>query len=266
VYELLYHGAESWRSRIGAIGAMSVITAAYVVGTTQGEESLVIFQAYKPIVSAASYLLQTRSFLNDLIYSVDWFNNARSLALLVALFAIAWLSRNRDLKFCWLFLTIGVLPVAFIPPRGLYAVYIPTVGLASFLAILLEKAASRIGSQPVRVVLFVMAALTLAAIHKIKGRDNLAWITAPQHQIRDVIEQLSRLRPEVPAGSRILLLRDPFEGRVWDSIFLLHLFYRDNSLVIERGAVGHEGQKFDYVWDFERGKLVEVGRLAIKSN
>src|SRR5439155_22196480 len=63
VYELLYHRAESWRSRIVTIGAMGVITAAYVVGTTHGEESLVFFEAYKPIVSANSYLLQTRSFL-----------------------------------------------------------------------------------------------------------------------------------------------------------------------------------------------------------
>jgi len=258
VYELLYHREESWRSRIGAIAAMSVITVVYVVGATHGEESLVILQAYKPIVSAASYLLQARSFLNDLIYSVGWFNDARALALLVALFAIAWLSRNRDLMFCWLFLSIGILPVAFIPPRGLYAVYIPTVGLSIFLAILIEKAASRIESQPIRVGLFIAAAVTLAAVHKIKGRDNVTWITAPQHQIRDVIVQLSRQRPEVPAGSRILLLRDPFEGRVWDSIFLLRLFYRDNSLVIERGADGHDRQKFDYVWDFEQGKLLEV--------
>jgi len=106
--------------------------------------------------------------------------------------------------------------------------------------------------------LFVTAALGLAVIHKIKGQDNVTWITAPEHQIRDVIVQLSRVRPEVPAGSRILLLTDPFEGRVWDSIFLLHLFYRDNSLVIERGADGHDRQKYDYVWDFDRGKLIEV--------
>src|SRR5206468_2661151 len=101
-YELLYHPGESWRSRSVTLCAMGVITAAYILGITRGEESLVKIQGYKPSFSAASYLLQTRSFLNDLIYSVDWFNDRRSLALLGALFAIAWLSRKRDLRFCWL--------------------------------------------------------------------------------------------------------------------------------------------------------------------
>ena len=91
----------------------------------------------------------------------------------------------------------------------------------------------------------------------------MTWITASEHQIRDVIGQLSRLRPEVQKGSSLLLLRDPFEGRVWDSIFLLRLFYRDNSLAIERGAEGHDARKFDYVWDFDRGKLLEVKAGAL---
>jgi len=54
-----------------------------------------------------------------------------------------------------------------------------------------------------------------------------------------------------------LFLRDPFDGRVWDSIFLLRLFYRDNSLVIERGADGHDPRNYDYVWNFEHGKLLD---------
>ena len=92
VYELLYHRGKGRRSRSVTISALGVITG------------------------AAVYLLQMQSFLNDLIYSLDWFNDGRTLALLAVLFAIAWLSRNRDLKFCWWFLTIGVVPIAFIAP------------------------------------------------------------------------------------------------------------------------------------------------------
>jgi len=44
---------------------------------------------------------------------------------------------------------------------------------------------------------------------------------------------------------------------------LLRLFYRDNSLAIERGAEGHDARKFDYVWDFDRGKLLEVKAGAL---
>jgi hypothetical protein len=62
----------------------------------------------------------------------------------------------------------------------------------------------------------------------------------------------------MPKGSRILLVKDPFEGRVWDSTFLLRLFYRDNSLVVDRLADGHEAARYDYVWTFEDGKPVDV--------
>jgi hypothetical protein len=133
-----------------------------------------------------------------------------------------------------------------------------------FLAIVLERAIRLIKNQPTRVGLFVLAALVLAAIHTNKGECNVAWISTEERQIRDVILQLRRLRPEVPTGSRILLLRDPFEGRVWDSIFLLRLFYRDNSLVVELGPDGHDVEGYDYVWDFEQGKLREVGGVKSK--
>jgi len=195
--------------------------------------------------------------LNDLIYSFDGFDNARSLALLVALFAIAWLYRDRRLKFCWLFVTIGVLPIAFIPPRGLYAVYIPMVGLAMFFAILLVKVTRRIDNQLVRAVLFAIAAVGLSAIHAKFGAANIAWITAEEHHVRDVVGLLRQAQPEAPKGSRILLLKDPFEGRIWDSTFLIRLFYRDNSIVVDRGA-DHDLNQYNYVWTFEDGKLLKT--------
>jgi hypothetical protein len=258
VYELLYHKAENWRPRIFTMGVLGAITAAYVLGATRGPGSLVDLPGYRPVISVASYLRQTRSYLNDLIYSPNGFDNPRSAALLASLFVIAWLSRDRDLKFCFLFLTIGVLPIAFIPPRGLYAVYIPIVGLAIFLAIQLARAVSLLVDARVGASLFVAAALALAAMHARKGAANVSEITTEEHHIRDVIRQLGRLHPKMPEGSRILLVKDPFEGRVWDSTFLLRLFYRDNSLVVDRLADGHEAAKYDYVWTFEDGELVDV--------
>ena len=43
-----------------------------------------------------------------------------------------------------------------------------------------------------------------------------------------------------------------------DSTFLLRLFYRDNSLVIDRAADRHAPEKYDYVWTFEDGKLLDI--------
>ena len=258
VYELLYHKGENWRPRIFTIAVLGAITAAYVIGATRGPGSLADLPGYRPVISAASYVLQTRSYLNDLIYSENAFGNPRSVAALASLFAIAWLSRDRRLKYCCLFITIGVLPIAFITPRGLYAVYIPMVGLAIFVAILLARAVSFAHDPRVRASLFVAAALALAAIHAKNGAPNVSEISGEEHHVRDVIGQIERLYPQVPKGSRILLVKDPFEGRVWDSTFLLRLFYRDNSLVIDRAADRHAPEKYDYVWTFEDGKLLDI--------
>ena len=203
-------------------------------------------------------MLQTRSYLNDLIYSENAFDNPRSVAALASLFTIAWLLRDRRLKFCCLFITIGVLPIAFITPRGLYAVYIPMAGLAIFVAILLARAVSLAHDPRVRASLFVAAALVLFVIHTRSGDLNVAEIIHEERHVRDVIGQIERLHPQVPAGSRILFVKDPFEGRVWDSTFLLRLFYRDNSLVIDHLGEGHDTERYDYVWTFEDGKLLDI--------
>src|SRR5262249_48827117 len=201
-----------------------------------------------------SYLRQTQSYLNDLIYSTGYFDPWKSLAALAALCAVAWLSRDPRLKFCWLFFTIGVIPIGFISPRGLYAVYIPIAGLAIFLSIWLVRAAGRF-HHAARAGLFVIAAIGLAALHYRNGSPNVTAITAEEHHIRDVILQLRQVRPEPAKGSRILLLKDPFEGRVWDSTFLLRLAYRDNDLVVDRAGRETDPDKYDYVWSFEESKL-----------
>ena len=149
-----------------------------------------------------------------------------------------------------------MLPIAFIAPRGLYAVYIPTAGLAVFLAIVLVNATKFIRNEPARVSLFALAALTLAVIHTRKGQANVTVITAGATTLQDVTTQLTQLHDQIPNGSRILFVKDPFEGRVWDSTFLVRLVYSDNSLVIEQQEPGKDSHVYDYVWSFEEGKLV----------
>jgi hypothetical protein len=259
VYELLYHQHDSWRGRIATLGVLGIITAAYAAGITRGPGSLANIPAYTMVFSATSYLEQTQSYLNDLIYSQNAFDSVRSLALLLVLFAAAWLSSDRRLKFCWLFITIGVLPIAFIPPRGIYAVYIPMVGLAIFAATLLVRVARRPGNEFARAGLFVAATLGLAVIHVRGAATNVAWISAEEHHIRNVILQLTRLCPDALPRSSVLFLKDPFEGRVWDSTFLLRLFYRDNEITVDRGTEGRARGTHTYIWTFEEGKLLEAG-------
>jgi len=120
------------------------------------------------------------------------------------------------------------------------------------------RAAGRIDNDWARAALFVVAAVALAAIHTRGAADNVTWITTEERHIRDVILQLKRMRPDPPAGSRVLFVKDPFEGRVWDSTFLLRLLYRDNGITVDRGADRSGVGNYDYIWTFEEGKLLEA--------
>ena len=260
VFELVYYGRGGWLLRNSVLYSIGILTAIYIAVTSRGPDSLVALPSYHPHISAQAYLLTTRQYLNNLIYSVNGFDNVRTVALFSTLAAIAWLLRDRTLKFCWWFILIGALPIAFIDPRGLYAYYIPMAGLATFLAILIVKAVRRIENPMACAALFTACAATLAIIHVQNGALDVEHILAEQRHIRDVITQMQNLCPTLPKGGRILFIQDPFENMEWNSVFLVRLLYRDDSLEIDRVAMlksppapAYEGYR--EVLTFENGKL-----------
>jgi hypothetical protein len=86
---------------------------------------------YRTAIPLAQYLRQAGHYLIETLYEPDRTLPLHVTALfLVALFVIAAVLRSRALVFSTLLLSVGILPMAFIPWRGLNAVYIPLAGLA----------------------------------------------------------------------------------------------------------------------------------------
>lgn len=162
------------------------------------------------------------------LYHPRWLTAAVAGAMLALLLAAAVLSRSAPLRLAVIWMLAGILPVAFIDPRGLDAVYIPALALALCLAAGIRAAAGRAPSAAVLAGVLV----ALACVHQKYGRVNFESATAPNRHIRAVYEQIRERR--FPRDSRILFLRDPIPDDNWNSAFLVYLSSRDPSLRVDR--------------------------------
>ena len=278
-YEVLYlqalpRGREFlrwlWRD-FGPAWLTALMTLAYVAGRVLGPGSLGQVGAYQVKVSAMVYLQQAGHYLGEWLYAPGFFSWWKTLAIMIALLLLALLARSRALGLCWVLYFAGVLPVAFIPARGLNAACIPVVGLVVFvstLAVLYRDALLRLVFNVLwrplgQALLFAAVAGFMLLVHP--DCKQLFIDYQPEYrEIRTVREQLSWLHPRFPAGSRILVANDAFRGDTWDIFFLFQLLYRRDNLVVD--IFGKFNPKpdaaslarYDYLLSFENGKVVEI--------
>src|SRR5262245_21747526 len=145
-YELLFHPPKQlgpaaitrWLICQGRLLLVSVpVTAAYIVGRVTGPNRLVSNESYYPAISVRTFMTAWRHYLYAVFYTTVTFNNTKIVILWTAMLAIALLARRRELIFAWIAVVLGALPVIFIPPRGLYAIYLTLPAWYLFLAVCL---------------------------------------------------------------------------------------------------------------------------------
>jgi hypothetical protein len=75
----------------------------------------------------------------------------------------------------------------------------------------------------------------------------------------ELAEDLSRLRPALRSGARILFVDDPFPKDSYFLFFTARLFYRDMTLDVERtrtqSTPPSEYSRYDAVFEFRGGRL-----------
>ncbi len=247
-----------------------VATAAYIGGRVLAKGGMSEIGGYKITLSAAEYLKNTGHILNELFFLQDFFDITRTLAFLLALIAVAALWRSRTLLLCWVLLVVGLLPVAFIPQRGLAAAWLPVAGLLVFAAAAavwlrdalltaLRRAAWRPAGQ---VVLFALAYLLI-----LKAQPGLrsaleGW--QPEYgSIRETRESFAELAPAMPPKSTVLIVTDPF-GDSFSTALLIHLLYRDSSIIInqlfrfDKPPPRADWAGYDFIFDVAGGKVVRL--------
>jgi hypothetical protein len=275
VYEALYYpplayrprSLTSWVSWLYGNGRVMcwgiLIDVAFLSGKVYGTNGIGRQGGYITAVSLHKYIHSLQHDLNEIFftYGTSVFRDRNLALLLLGALLVAWRSKSVSFRFSLLFWQIGVLPVAFIPSRGIYAVYIPLVGFAACAAIAWVKVRDLFSSRVCRMppaLAFLLLVFVMASFYHMKGADRLIGMDIQAAQISSVINGLRTTLPSARKGARMLFLKDPFDNvpnAVWASYFITHLLYRDNTIELDHIALM---PPYDYIFTVEQGRLVLV--------
>lgn len=218
LYELL------WRKRIPWLycALSGAVSLAFIFGRVYGPEGLASIGNYQPNYSLASYFNSFRAYFAPLIL---WKTAPLWACLFIAL--IPLLLRNRLAALSTGIFAFGILPLAFVPDRGLEGVYVACAALPLALASTLLK----LPTEPKRfagtLLLFLAFALWMPRIQTFDGWDK-EWV-----EIRNFRQSLARLYPQMPPGVQIRFVAEPFTADYpWASTFITRLLYKDATLKI----------------------------------
>lgn len=256
--------------RTALITALAVLV--FLLGRMAGPESLTQVGAYRPQISVSNFFSQAGHYLGELVYHKVEVGPLSAAAILSLLLVVALAARSRALLWSSALFVIGILPLAFIPPRGLAAALIPFSGLAMYAAVLLVtlcrslmEAIDRPGSGfglASGAVLFALLAMLLLRVHPHAWGFHRALSEGEYALIRTAREQLRTLYPALSPQARVLFVTNPF-GDSYDIVFLIHLAYRNDQIVVHqlrRLRTPPDFASYDHVLEWCDGRFQELMR------
>jgi len=279
LYELCWHPPANWKlaelwswirqeGRFATIGALADI--AYIGGKRYGPDSFWLVAAYQPHYSAGAYFKSLSHYLTQLIYNPVTISSWQIAALLVAMLVVAAITRRCCLLWGVGFIAVGVLPLAFILPRGGFAYLVPSVGWAVYVSGLLDWLLESLTGgrvwlrSAVQVLLLAAVIVALAHWQRKSLRLEAAAAQAEQARYHRYIDQIHALIPAPRKDAHILLLSDA-EGRDdYDVYFVIMLYYGDPKLLVHRMKVWRDHnvhvdpRGYDYVLDWVDNRFVLV--------
>lgn len=250
-YELLYHrepgkkwaiaSAPVWVSLAMTIVVAKVRTGAGTAFTGNAD--------YAIHISVRQFFLTTRQLMDDLfLLQPGSINTTKVILILLSIWAIAILTRRRDLVICAVMITLMPLPINFINYRGFAVMYLPMLGWAMFAAIsavagrdwLLQHVWHRSplpsGTwEPERVGLFLVALYVLFNLQSHdKGRPGVAYPNPDMTRVEALDRTLRQLPPPAPGSSSVVPIDQPFpDDEHWNSLYVVRLLYHDPKLIVD---------------------------------
>jgi len=273
-YELLYYPHKA-RLLQGRFLLLTIpVTIAYIMSRIAGPHRVTSNPAYYPHVSFNAFMTGWRHYINYLFYNSIQFGRTRIIILWIALLIVAWIARRRELLFAWLAIMVGVLPVIFIEPRGLYAIYMTLPGWYLFTAVLVvllrdllirysHVVLSAFQVDARQLALFLAVLLFIIPVHR-NQKLYVPVAPAANDPARLVYEQLVAKHPAMPPAAAILFLSDPFEPYDYTLTFLFRLYYRDKEIRVDRVKVlgaepdAEAKKEYQHIFTFANGTVTEV--------
>ncbi len=282
VYEVFYHRGEMrdpaarWLRTTGSTILMAgILDLVYLYGRRFGNGGIANLPGYRVNLSLHQWVDFQRGSLRDLFC----LSATPSIPVTLAVWGLgtylAWRRDRPVLRFCWAYMLITPLPIAFlVEERFQGTLYIPLAGWAIFAAIVFVDFAQAISGLLTRQKLpgFIrkegIAAAVVAVGVFLWAREmkhlkrTLVQPAAAQQGIvtERVIAQLRELHPQVAPHSKVIFLNDPFTD--WDMTFIGSLWFRDRSTEVFTQRLQRlspaEIASMDHVFDFQDGKLVQL--------
>lgn len=279
LYCLLFHTPRSWSGiwrEARPVLVTGCVGLVFLWARFTGPNNLLNHPAYAPVFTLQRYLESIAACLNELSSHSHLWTPERAGILLAAMGGVALSCRSRILCFAWLMVIVGAAPIAFVPPRGLAAHYIPLLGYAIFASTLLVRTRHLLTQILVqkRIEIVSQAAL-FALVFAISWRWQIqTQRRVPEHwQQMDLMRQTEaqfRRHPEwFRPGASLLIVNDPFTGYEWASSFLALLVSREKSLQVhtmvklDPKPTRQQIDAYSKVIAWRNGSFMEVDRQAL---
>jgi hypothetical protein len=255
--------------------AVALLSYRYFGATTMGNFSL-----YQPKFSFTFYLRSCARYQGLIFYSPDLFGVPGVLCLWSAGALLAILLRNRVMLFGLGFWIVTLAPVAVIPERPGFVLYIPMLGLALYGGVLvaqlsgvMQRQAASIfhnftagaggrraiySKRAIQVLVFGLAIGGLAFAHTHRRNLVLPGEVRAQQEGRRVVTDVNRLHATMEPAAQILFLNGPFAANQWYLQFALQLLYNDAGIRVD-GAENHpHARGYTHVLSYVGRNLTEV--------
>ena len=258
-YDLIYRtpgrgwaAAREWVIREARIlGPAVAIAAAFILYKAVGPGRMIDNPDYRLHLHWTAFLEAWRHYAFDLFYGRLRLDGWRIVRLWAVLVAIAAVARRRELWFALCFLAIGIQPVAFITPRSFFAIYLTLPGwylfAAAAIGALIDAVAGRFDG-PARgwarwgahVAVFVIVAAMLYPAHRRNKPRAMGWVGPAHAAVRSVLGHMGDAGGGLPRGARVLFVSDPYPKDEWMLTFIFRLYYRDDTMRVDRMAALRE--------------------------
>jgi len=224
-----------------------VMTMPYIWGKMLAQSPFAQLSTYHLEITLSQFLTAYGAYLDAFFFRDHLFGEMQTAILLAAMLVVALLMRSRDLAFAWSILLFSFLPIAFIPVRAAYVLYIPLVGWSFYAAALLVSLREAVVSsgksighaQMRKVAFFLLVLVLLLRAYRIQRLRMYGELTLAQPVIRSVLGELDRLHASLPRGARLLVVNDPLP-HPYELLLLLRLYFHDPTLELDHGLSSHQ--------------------------
>ncbi len=232
LYELLLRDF-LWRN-IRLPAGLSLLALPYIAMKTTGTHALTSNPWYQQEYTFSRVLERWSEYLGYLFIQPLQVSPTAVAALLLGPLLLAGLLRSRQLLFAWTLLFITTLPVAFLPSRGGFVLYISWAGWVLYAAVLTDLVLKTTVRKPhpqtlAAAFVFVLLAWRFGKLNLHDQRlGNREWLYGDARDVELFASQ------NFPQDGPLLFLDDGFGTDEWTPLFILRLQSKIATLVVDR--------------------------------